>query len=163
MDGMTLDWLIYQPMELEGRRTTKVMERSINRVTLLGRLGQDAETKFTTGGVAVTKFGLATSRRWKSGEEWKEETDWHDCVLWRNEALSQYLTKGMRVYVEGRLQTRNYDDRDGRKVYVTEVIADQVILLGGNAGEATGATRRGAGVPASMSACDLMSDAEVAF
>jgi single-strand DNA-binding protein len=133
------------------------MERSVNRVTLLGRLGQDAETRFTTGGVPVTKFGLATSRRWKSGEEWKEETDWHDVVLWRNEALSQYLTKGTRVYVEGRLQTRNYDDRDGRKVYVTEVIADQVILLGVNAGEATGATLRGAEVPASMS------DAEVAF
>ena len=88
------------------------------------------------GGVAVTKFSVATSRRWKDSQsdEWKEETDWHNVVLWRSENLSNYLTKGKQVYVEGRLQTRSYEDRDSVKRYVTEIVADGVILLGGQQG-----------------------------
>jgi len=115
--------------------------RSVNKVILLGRLGKDAETKFTTGGAAVTKFPLATSRRWKDQQtgEWKEETDWHNIVLWRQENLANYLTKGKQVYVEGRIQTRSYEDKDGKKVYTTEVVAEDVILLGGRGGEAGGA------------------------
>jgi single-strand DNA-binding protein len=113
--------------------------RSVNKVILLGNLGKDAETKFTPSGAARTTFSIATSRRWKDQQtgEWKEETDWHNIVLWRQENLGTYLTKGKQVYVEGRLQTRNYEDRDGKKVYTTEVVADDVILLGGR-GEATG-------------------------
>jgi len=86
--------------------------------------------------VAVTKFNGATSRRWKDSQsnEWKEETDWHSVVLWRSEKLSNYLTKGKQVYVESRLQTRSYEDRDGVKRYVTEIVADEVILLGGQQG-----------------------------
>jgi len=112
------------------------MTRSVNRVIVLGHLGRDAETNFTPSGVAVTKFSVATSRRWKDGQssEWKEETDWHNIVLWRSENLSNYLTKGKQVYVEGRLQTRSYEDRDGVKRYVTEIVADGVILLGGQQG-----------------------------
>ena len=110
--------------------------RSVNKVILVGHLGRDAETKFTPGGAAVTRFSVATSRRWKDQQsgEWKEETDWSNVTLWRAENLSQYLTKGKQVYVEGRLQTRSYEDKDGKKVYATDVVADEVILLGGQGG-----------------------------
>jgi len=107
--------------------------RSVNKVILLGNLGRDAETRFTTGGVARTTFAVATSRRWKDQQtgEWKEETDWHNVVLWRQENLANYLTKGKQVYVEGRLQTRSYELKEGGKRYTTEVVADDVLLLGG--------------------------------
>ena len=110
--------------------------RSVNKVILVGHLGRDAETQFTPAGVAVTKFSVATNRRWKDQQtgEWKEETDWSNVVLWRQENLANYLTKGKQVYVEGRLQTRSYDDKDGKKQYRTEVVADDVILLGGRGG-----------------------------
>lgn len=113
--------------------------RSVNKVILVGNLGKDAETKFTPSGSARTTFSVATGRRWKDQQtgEWKEETDWHNVVVWRQENLANYLTKGKQVYIEGRLQTRTYDDRDGKKMYMTEVVADDVILLGGR-GEGTG-------------------------
>ena len=112
--------------------------RSVNKVILIGHLGKDAETKFTPAGVSVTKFSVATNRRWKDQQsgEWKEETDWANVVLWRQENLANYLTKGKQVYVEGRLQTRSWDDKDGKKQYMTEVVADEVILLGGRGGDA---------------------------
>ena len=107
--------------------------RSVNKVVLLGNLGRDAETKFTPAGASVTRFSVATTRRWKDQQtnDWKEETNWTNVSLWRQEKLATYLTKGKQVYVEGRLQTRSYDDKDGKKVYTTEVVADDVILLGG--------------------------------
>jgi single-strand DNA-binding protein len=107
--------------------------RSVNKVTLLGHLGKDAETKFTPSGVAVTNFTLATSRRWKDQQsgEWKEETEWHRVVMWRSENVSNYLLKGKQIYVEGRLQTRSWEDKDGQKRYTTEVVVDDLILLGG--------------------------------
>jgi single-strand DNA-binding protein len=107
--------------------------RSVNKVILIGHLGRDAETAYTASQVAVTKFSVATSRRWKDQAtgDWKEETDWTRVVLWRGEAVAPYLLKGKQIYVEGRLQTRSYDDKDGKKVYATEVVADEVILLGG--------------------------------
>ncbi len=111
--------------------------RSVNKVILLGHLGRDAETKFTPSGTAVSNFTLATNRRWKDQQtgEWKEETDWHRCVLWRSENVSNYLLKGKQVYIEGRLQTRSYDDKEGQKRYVTEVVCDDLILLGSSRGE----------------------------
>lgn len=114
--------------------------RSVNKVILIGHLGKDAETKFIPSGVAVTKFSVATNRRWKDQQtgEWKEETDWANVVLWRSENLANYLTKGKQVYVEGRLQTRSYDDKDGKKQYSAEVVADEVILLGGREGAGGG-------------------------
>lgn len=114
--------------------------RSVNKVILVGHLGRDAETKFTPGGAAVTRFSVATNRRWKDQQsgEWKEETDWSNVVLWRAENLANYLTKGKQVYVEGRLQTRSYEDKDGKKVYATEVVAEDVILLSGGAAGARG-------------------------
>ncbi|HZT39658.1 MAG TPA: single-stranded DNA-binding protein [Bryobacteraceae bacterium] len=111
--------------------------RSVNKVILVGHLGRDAETKFTPSGVPVSKFSVATNRRWKDQQsgDWKEETEWTNVVLWRQENLANYLTKGKQIYVEGRLQTRTYEDKDGKKQYFTEVVAEDVILLSGR-GEA---------------------------
>lgn len=134
----------------------KIMaSRSVNKVILVGNLGRDAETKFTPSGAAVTRFAIATTRSWKDQQtnEWKEETNWTNVVVWRQENLANFLTKGKQVYVEGRLQTRSYDDKDGKKVWATEVIAEDVILLGGRGeggGEAAGraaAASRGRGGP----------------
>src|SRR3954452_5027589 len=115
--------------------------RSVNKVVLVGNLGRDAETKFTPSGASVTKFAVATTRSWKdqATNEWKEETNWTNVVVCRQEILGNYLTKGKQVYVEGRLQTRSYDDKDGKKNYMTEVVAEDVILLGGR-GEGGGAS-----------------------
>lgn len=124
--------------------------RSVNKVTLLGHLGKDAETRYTGSQIPVTNFTLATNRRWKDQQsgEWKEETDWHNCVVWRAESLSPFLQKGKQIYLEGRLQTRSYEDKDGNKKYVTEVVAEasSIILLGGR-GEGGG----GGGMDADMS------------
>ena len=113
--------------------------RSVNKVILIGHLGRDAETAYTASQTAVTKFSVATNRRWKDQQtgEWKEETNWSNVVMWRGENVAPYLTKGKQVYVEGRLQTRSYDDKDGKKVWTTEVVAEDVILLGGR-GEGSG-------------------------
>src|SRR5439155_25657436 len=84
-----------------------------------------------------TTFSLATSRRWKDQQtaEWKEETEWHNIVLWRSENVANYLQKGKQVYIEGRISTRNYEDKDGNKKYFTEIIAEELILTsGGGAG-----------------------------
>jgi len=127
--------------------------RSVNKVILVGNLGKDAETKFTQGGIPVTKFTIATGRRWKDQQsgEWKEETDWHNVVLWRAENLANYLLKGKQVYIEGRLQTRSYEDKDGKKLWFTEVVAEDVILLGGRTGEAAAGMGEGAAAgPVSM-------------
>src|ERR1041385_9287162 len=117
--------------------------RSVNKVILIGHLGRDAETAYTASQTAVTKFSVATNRRWKDQQsgEWKEETNWTNVVLWRGENVAPYLTKGKQIFVEGRLQTRSYDDKDGKKVWTTEVVAEDVILLGG----------RGEGGPDEMS------------
>ena len=113
--------------------------RSVNKVILIGHLGRDAETKFTPSGAAFTRFSVATTRSWKDQQsnEWKEETNWTNIVVWRQENVANFLTKGKQVYIEGRLQTRSYDDKDGKKVYTTEVVADEIILLGGR-GESGG-------------------------
>jgi single-strand DNA-binding protein len=109
--------------------------KSVNKVTLLGRLGKDAETKFTTSGVSISKFSLATNRSTKdqASGEWKELTDWHNIVVWRTEHIANFLLKGKQVYLEGRLETRNYEDKEGQKKYFTEVICDaqNLVLLGG--------------------------------
>jgi single-strand DNA-binding protein len=108
----------------------------------MGNLGKDAETKFTAAGTAVSNFTLATNRRWKDQQsgEWKEETEWHRCVLWKSENREKYLVKGTSVYIEGRLQTRSWDDKEGQKRYTTEVICEDLILLSGRSGDAGGGT-----------------------
>jgi single-strand DNA-binding protein len=112
--------------------------RSVNKVILLGHLGKDAETKFTPSGVSRSTFTIATNRRWKDQQsgEWKEETDWHNVVLWRSENVANYLLKGKQIYLEGRLQSRSWEDKDGQKRYITEVVCDDLILLGGRGGDA---------------------------
>ena len=110
--------------------------RSVNKVILLGHLGKDAETRYTASGAAVSNFTLATNRRWKDQQsgEWKEETEWHNIVLWKSENLQNYLQKGKQVYIEGRMQTRSWEDKEGNKRYTTEVVAENLILLSGSGG-----------------------------
>jgi single-strand DNA-binding protein len=109
--------------------------KSVNKVILIGRLGKDAETKFTPSGLSVSKFSLATNRSSKDQQsgEWKEITDWHNIVVWRTDHVANYLLKGKQIYVEGRLETRSYEDKEGQKKYFTEVIceAQNLLLLGG--------------------------------
>ena len=111
---------------------------SKNLVILLGRLGSDPEVKSMNNGGSVCNFSLATSERFKSGDEWQEKTEWHRCVMFgkRAEAVGQYLSKGKEVYCEGRLQTRSWEDKDGNKKYSTEVVVNDVQFVGGNGGGA---------------------------
>lgn len=104
------------------------MTRSINRVTLLGNLGRDAETKFTSGGTAVTNFSVATEHSWKDKQsgEWKKETEWTNVVAFGVENAP--LTKGTTVLVEGRLRTRKYEKRDGTQGFSVEVVADSIAV-----------------------------------
>jgi len=114
--------------------------RSVNKVILLGHLGKDAETKFTPNGTARSTFTLATNRRWKDQQtgEWKEITDWHNIVLWRSENLTNYLQKGKQVYIEGRIENRSWDDKEGQKRYITEIVCEELILLSGRGGDSGG-------------------------
>lgn len=148
--------------------------RSVNKVILIGHLGKDAETRYTTGGAACTTFPLATNYRWKDPQtgEWKEETEWHNIVLWRQENLGSFLTKGRQVYVEGRIRTRSYEDKENhQKRYVTEIIAQDVVLLGARGAEApeeaTPAAGRGpqkaAAAPAEEPFAEGITDDDVPF
>jgi single-strand DNA-binding protein len=107
---------------------------SVNKVILVGNLGRDAELRYTPGGAAVATINMATTEVWndKAGQR-QEKTEWHRVVLWGKsaESLAEYLTKGKQIYVEGRLQTRQWDDKDGNKRYTTEIRGDRVVLLGG--------------------------------
>tara|TARA_B100000925_G_C22006036_1_gene473729 strand:+ start:1335 stop:1793 length:459 start_codon:yes stop_codon:yes gene_type:complete len=107
---------------------------SVNKVIILGRLGQDPELKYTPGGAAVCNFSLATSESWtdKSGQK-QEKTEWHRIVVWGKlaELCNQYLTKGRQAFVEGKLQTRSWDDNNGQKRYMTEINASTVQFIGG--------------------------------
>ena len=108
-------------------------ERSVNKAILLGRLGGDAETRHTQNGTPVSRFSLAMNRQWTdSDQQVHEETEWIYIVLWNKENLAVYLTKGTKAYVEGRIQTRSYEDDGGVKRYVTEVVAQNIVLLGSN-------------------------------
>lgn len=100
------------------------MAKSVNKVTLLGTLGRDADMKFTTNGKAVTNFSVATS--YGFGD--KEETTWTDVTLWDAEKLTPYLLKGTKVYVEGRLTNRSFEDKNGNKVFKTFVTANEIVL-----------------------------------
>ena len=108
-------------------------ERSVNKAILVGRLGGDGETRHTQNGTPVSRVSLAMNRQWTdSDKQVHEETDWIYIVLWNKESLAAYLTKGTKLYVEGRIQTRSYEDNSGVKRYVTEVVAQNIVLLGGN-------------------------------
>jgi single-strand DNA-binding protein len=110
---------------------------SVNKVILVGNLGRDAELRYTPGGAAVATLNLATTEVWNDRSNQKQEkTEWHRVILWgkQAESLQEYLTKGKQIYIEGRLQTRQWDDKDGNKRYTTEIKADRVTLLGGGGG-----------------------------
>ena len=119
-------------------------ERSVNKAILVGRLGGDAETRHTQNGTPVSRVSLAMNRQWTDSEKQvHEETDWIYIVLWNKESLAAYLTKGTKLYVEGRIQTRSYEDNGGIKRYVTEVVAQNIVLLGGNGnGSGSGPERK---------------------
>ena len=106
----------------------------VNKVILVGRLGQDPELRYTPDGTAVANFSIATSIEWKDRDSGgkKEKTEWHRIVAWRRlgELCGEYLAKGRQVYIEGRLQTRDWQDRDGNKRYTTEVVATEIQFLG---------------------------------
>ena len=121
---------------------------SVNKVFLIGNLGRDAEQRHTTNGTAVSTLNLATTDTWtdKSGQR-QERTEWHRVVVWdrQSESLQPYLTKGKQICVEGRLQTREWNDRDGNKRYTTEIRADRITLLGGRGGGGGRDTAAGGG------------------
>ncbi|RPJ57473.1 MAG: single-stranded DNA-binding protein [Acidobacteria bacterium] len=104
----------------------------VNKVILVGRLGKDPEMRYTSGGAPVTNFSLATNESWKgqNGER-QERTEWHNIVVWNKlaETCSQYLSKGKLVYIEGRIQTREWDDKDGNKRRTTEIVASDMKML----------------------------------
>ena len=111
---------------------------SVNKVILVGNLGRDAELRYTPGGAPVATLNLATTEVWndKTSGQKQEKTEWHRIVLWGKsaESLSEYLTKGKQIFVEGRLQTRKWQDKDGHDKYTTEIRADRITLLGGGGG-----------------------------
>ncbi len=111
----------------------------VNKVILVGNLGKDPEVRYLEGGTAVANFSLATTETYKDkGGNRVEQTEWHNVVLWRGlaEVAEKYLKKGSQVYVEGKLRTRAWDDKDGVKRYSTEIIADNMTMLGGKRDEA---------------------------
>ena len=109
------------------------MAKSLNKVIIIGNLGRDPEMRYMPSGRPVTSFSVATSRSWTNADgERREETEWFNVVAWGNlaEICKQHLKKGQQVYVEGRLQTRSWEDNDGKKRFRTEVVANEMIMLG---------------------------------
>jgi single-strand DNA-binding protein len=114
------------------------MARGVNKVILIGNLGQDPESRTTPGGTTVTNIRVATTDSWtdrQSGEK-KENTEWHTVVMWNRlgEIAAEYLRKGSQVYIEGRLQTRKWQDKSGNDRYTTEIVASEMQMLGGRGG-----------------------------
>jgi len=108
------------------------MSRTLNKVMLIGNVGRNPELKFTPSGIPVTSFRLATSETWKNREgEVQEHTDWHTIVAWRGlaEVIHKLVAKGSRIYIEGRIQTRTFDDKNKNRRHVVEILADNMLLL----------------------------------
>ncbi len=122
---------------------------SVNKVILVGNLGRDPEVRYSPNGAAICNITLATSRNWKDKEsgERREETEWHRVVLYNRlaEIAGEYLKKGRSVYIEGRLQTRKWQDKEGQDRWTTEIIADQMQMLGGREGGEGGGGGGGGG------------------
>jgi single-strand DNA-binding protein len=116
------------------------MAYGVNKVILIGNVGKDAELRYTAGGTAVAKLSLATSEAWGKGEGKKERTEWHKIVAWGKQAefCGNYIKKGSKIYVEGRIQTRDWEDKDGNKRYMTEIVAHTIQFIGGKDDRARG-------------------------
>jgi len=114
---------------------------SVNKAILVGNLGKDPEVRFTGSGKAVCKFSLATTTSWNDTEGARQErTEWHNIIVWgkQGENCGKFLSKGRQVFVEGEIRNRSYDDKDGNKRYITEIVAQNVRFLGGGAGGGAG-------------------------
>ncbi|PYP93083.1 MAG: single-stranded DNA-binding protein [Candidatus Angelobacter sp. Gp1-AA117] len=125
------------------------MAKSVNKVILVGNLGKDPEIKYTPNGVPVAKFSLATNERFKDKSgEWQDRTEWHNIVAWQRlaEIVGEYVKKGSKLYIEGKLQTSSWEDKQsGEKKYRTEIVAQDLVLLGGRGeGDAEGRSRSAA-------------------
>jgi single-strand DNA-binding protein len=122
------------------------MARGINKVIIVGNLGQDPETRYMPSGKAVTNLRVATSESWKDKQtgEQREQTEWHSVVMYDRlaEIAAEYLRKGSQVYLEGKLRTRKWQDKEGRDRYTTEVIANEMQMLGGRGGGGAGTESR---------------------
>ena len=134
------------------------MSRSLNKVILIGNLGSDPEVRSTTGGNRVATFSLATSRSWNDASGQKQEkTEWHRCVVWNSKTstladiVERYVKKGDKLYVEGRIEYRQWQDKDGQTKYTTEIRCRELILLGGRGGESEGGSWSGGGARAAAS------------
>jgi single-strand DNA-binding protein len=145
---------------------------SVNKAILVGNLGRDAEMRFTAGGTPVATVSLATTEKFKDRDgNNKEDTQWHRVVIWGKtaEVLHEYLTKGKQIYVEGRIQTREWTDKEGKPAKTTEIRADKVVLLssGGGGGGARPSRDRGGyadeGGSSDMSPVDAPSDDDIPF
>jgi len=140
------------------------MARSVNKVTLLGRLGRDPEMKYTASGTPFCRFSMATDDSWtdKGSGEKQERTEWHNIVVWDRlaEICNQYLTKGKMVYIEGSLQTREWEDKEGVKRKTTEIRAREMVMLGGPGGGESSASSRSefAAAPASGNGTTITDD-----
>lgn len=123
---------------------------SLNKVMLIGNLGKDPEVRYTGSGQAVASFSLATSERFKNKQsgEWEEKTEWHRVTLWGKQAevAGEYLAKGKTVFIEGRLQTRKWTDRDGNEKYTTEIVGERMQMLGGKSDGGAGRRSDAGGV-----------------
>ncbi|HKR85193.1 MAG TPA: single-stranded DNA-binding protein [Terriglobales bacterium] len=115
------------------------MPKSVNKVILVGNVGQDPEVKYTPSGTPVAKFSIATNERFKDrSDEWQERTEWHKIIAWQRlaEIVGEYIRKGSKLYIEGKLQTSSWDDRQsGSKRYRTEIVARDIVLLGSHDNE----------------------------
>jgi single-strand DNA-binding protein len=110
---------------------------SVNKVILIGNLGADPELRYTPSGSAVANFNIATTEKWRDKDgQMQEKTEWHRIILWARQAevAKEYLRKGSSVYIEGRIQNRSYEDKEGVKRYVTEIVGQRMQLLGGRGG-----------------------------
>jgi single-strand DNA-binding protein len=130
------------------------MARGINKVILVGNLGQEPETRYMPSGSAVTNISVATSESWKDKEsgDQVDRTEWHRVAFFNRlaEIAGEYLHKGSQVYIEGRLRTRKWQDRDGHDRYTTEIIADQMQMLGSRGGASPGSFQKSSGSPAAQ-------------
>jgi single-strand DNA-binding protein len=138
---------------------------SLNKVMLIGNLGKDPEVRYTASGTAVASFSLATSEKFKNKSgEWEEKTEWHNVTLWSRlaEIAGEYLSKGKTVYIEGRLQTRKWQDRDGKDRYTTEIVGEKMQMLSGK-GEGGGGGGRQGGRSDNQYAADAPSYDEPAY
>ena len=119
---------------------------SLNKVMLIGNLGKDPEVRYTAGGTAVASFSIATTEKFKGKSgDWEEKTEWHNITLWARlaEIAGEYLSKGKTVYIEGRLQTRKWQDKEGKDRYTTEIVGEKMQMLSGK-GEGGGGQRQAA-------------------